>query len=150
MATSTLSGIKLRFTHPEAGPVEVPLNAWPVLMTSLDATTGAIVANKASADGSPVAPSNNLAVTDKSGAITTGGTAQDAVAAGLITKYVMIQNISAEDMWFNFGATAAAATAGSFKLVAGQAWQNPPHFSPSGRLSVVAASTGSKFTCKIA
>lgn len=88
-------------------------------------------------------------ITDRSGAITTGGTAQNAAAANTGRQYLLIQNLSSEVMWVNaWGGTAAASTAGSIRLAAdgGYAeWYGDRI--PTGTVSVVAATTGSKFTC---
>ena len=36
----------------------------------------------------------------------------------------------------------------SILLAAGKSWENPPHFCPTGLVSVIAATTGHAFTCK--
>jgi hypothetical protein len=87
-------------------------------------------------------------LTDRSGSITTGGTAQNAAAANTGRQYLIIQNISSEVMWVSVVGTAAASTAGSFRLAADGGyieWYGDRV--PTGAVSVVAATTGSKFTC---
>lgn len=85
---------------------------------------------------------NSIGVS-RSGAITLGGTSQVLAAANSARRGLCIQNISAEDMWVNpFGAVAAAATAGSYKIVTMGFLTIPT----SGAVAVVAATTGSKFT----
>lgn len=81
--------------------------------------------------------------TDRSGSITTGGTAQALAIANASRLALFGQNISAEDMWINeIGGTAAANTAGSYKIAAGNSFS----ISTNRAVSVVAATTGSKFT----
>lgn len=86
------------------------------------------------------------APTDKSGAITTGATSQTLAAANANRKYIIIQNISAEDMWFRWDGSAATADKPSIKLATGQSWENPAHWCPTAAITVIAATTGSKFT----
>lgn len=84
---------------------------------------------------------------DRSGTLTAGGTAQDIVAANKNRQWLLFQNVSNEDMWLNFGAVAVAGQP-SIKIVAGGSYENPPHFCPTGRISVIGATTGKAFTCK--
>lgn len=80
---------------------------------------------------------------NKSGSITLGGTSQSLAVDNPGRHGLYIQNISAEDMWVNpFGAVAAAATAGSFKIVS-FGFLNIP---TNDAVAIVAATTGSKFT----
>lgn len=86
--------------------------------------------------------------TDRSGTLTTGGTAQQAAAANAARTYLVVENPSAtEDLWFNLGATAVAGQP-SVLLPPGAAWENPPHFRPTGLVSVIAATTGHAFVVK--
>lgn len=88
-------------------------------------------------------------IADKSGTIAVGGTAQDAVGANTGRQYLLVQNLDgAADLWVNFGANAAVATAGSILLKAGGSITFEDRVVPSGRVSVVGATTGHKFTCK--
>lgn len=81
--------------------------------------------------------------TDKSGSITTGGVAQTLAVANGDRVELTGQNISSEDMWINeTGGTAAANTAGSFKVTAGNTFR----ISTCMKVSIIAATTGSKFT----
>lgn len=91
-----------------------------------------------------------LGVYDKSGTIATGGTAQDAVAADTGRQYLLIQNIdAAEDLWVNFGTNAVSASAGSILVPAKSSLVFEHVACPTGRVSVVAATTGHKFTIKV-
>lgn len=87
---------------------------------------------------------------DISGTVAAGGTAQDISASNTGRFYVFIQNIdSAEDMWVNFAADATADTPGSILLVAnGGSVVYEGNSCPKGRVSVVAATTGHKYTAK--
>lgn len=102
----------------------------------------------------------NVTLTDCSSTITTGGTAQNAFAAQTTLHGFTIMNIDAaagsgEPLWISFTGTATAATAGSYPLQAPAATT----FATSGSftaqlgmgtghaLSVVAATTGHKYSC---
>jgi hypothetical protein len=81
--------------------------------------------------------------TDRSGSITTGGTAQTLAAHNFARKGLTIQNISTADLWINeIGGTAAANGTGSFQLPAG----NSAKISTQMAVSIVGATTGQKFT----
>lgn len=81
--------------------------------------------------------------TDRSGNIGTGGTAQVLAAANAARTSLVGQNISAGDLWINeTGNAAAVDTAGSFKVVAGQAFA----IGTNRAISIVGATTGQKFT----
>lgn len=88
-------------------------------------------------------------IIDRSGSVTLGGTAQDAVAANAGRQYLLVQNIDATaDLWVNFGADAAVNTAGSIQLKPAASIVFEDRITPSGRVSVVGATTGHKFTIK--
>lgn len=81
--------------------------------------------------------------TDRSSSITTGGTAQQLAAANAARKSLVVQNISDADLWINeIGGTAAADTAGSWKVPAGSAFA----VSTNRAISIIGATTGKKFT----
>lgn len=88
-------------------------------------------------------------LTDRSGTITTGGTAQNAAAALSTRKYLYIENpiTATARLWFSTVATAVADSP-SISLEPGQSWENPSHFCPTGAVSVIAATTGHKFTVR--
>lgn len=96
----------------------------------------------------------NVTPVDCSGAIATGGTAQNAFGASSGRQGFQIQNLdTSEPLWINLNGTAAASTAGSFALAAATAttFQNGgSYFSPFGfnkALSVIAATTTHKYSC---
>lgn len=81
--------------------------------------------------------------TDKSGSITTGGTAQTLASANTSRTSLTGQNISAGDLWINeIGGTAAVDTVGSYKVVAGGAFA----IVTNRAISIIGATTGQKFT----
>lgn len=102
----------------------------------------------------------NVAPTNCSGTITTGGTAQNAFTAQTGLHGFTIMNIdtsagSGEPLWMSFTTTAAASTAGSYALPAPTAttfaspgtWTSPIGFGTNGAVSIIGATTGHKFTC---
>lgn len=89
--------------------------------------------------GSSVLPAG----TDRSGAITTGGTAQQLAASNSSRASLMGQNISAGDLWINeIGGTAAVDTSGSYRIASGECWA----IRTNRAISIIGATTGQKFT----
>jgi len=84
---------------------------------------------------------------NRSGSITLGGTAQELAAANTSRSYLFVMNIAGEDLWVNFGAVAVADQP-SIRLYPGEAYENPPHWCPTGSVSIIGATTGSKFVAK--
>jgi len=81
--------------------------------------------------------------TDRSSSITLGGKAQDLAAANTARRGLTGQNISTGDLWINeIGGTAAADTAGSYKVAAGATFT----VQTNRAISIVGATTGQKFT----
>lgn len=84
-----------------------------------------------------------LSGTDRSGSITTGGTAQQLAASNANRAGLSGQNISTGDLWVNeVGGTAAVDTAGSYKVPAGAGFE----VATSNAISIVGDTTGQKFT----
>ncbi|MDE2040679.1 MAG: hypothetical protein KGO96_13915 [Elusimicrobia bacterium] len=88
-------------------------------------------------------------LTDRSGTITTGGTAQQLAAANASRKYLVIQNQHAtEVLWFNFTTTAVQSEP-SFQLAAGGgSFVMEGEFVSTEAVSVIAATTGHPWTAK--
>ena len=86
-------------------------------------------------------------LTDHSGTITTGGTAQVLMPANPTRTYLAIQNISGGDLWFNF-TTTAVLNEPSFKLTAGSAFTMEGGFVSNEAISIIGATTGQAFTAK--
>ena len=104
----------------------------------------------------------NVTPTNCSGTITSGGTAQNAFAAQTTLHGFVIKNIDAsagsgEPLWISFTGTATADTAGSYPLAAptattfasGESFSAPVGFALNHALSVVAATTGHKWSCTL-
>ena len=98
--------------------------------------------------------STNVTPVDCSAAITSGGAAQNAITASSGRQGFQIQNLDAsEPLWISLNGTAAASTVGSYVLAAATAttFQNGgSYYSPFGfnkAISVIAATTGHKFSC---
>ena len=87
----------------------------------------------------------NAAPIDRSSTITTGGAAQDAVAALATRKAYFFQNISSESMWGSFTGTAAPNTVGSFEIVPKGVIRSTTTCETTA-LSIYGATTGQKFT----
>lgn len=81
--------------------------------------------------------------TNRSGSITTGGTAQQLAPSNTSRAGLDIQNISSGDLWINeTGGTAAVDTAGSWKVPAGQFFS----VATNRAISVLGATTGQSWT----
>lgn len=92
-------------------------------------------------------PSSGV-VTDRSGTITAGGTAQTLAAVNLSRRYLLVQNLHAsEDLWVNF-TTAAVVDQPSVRVAAGAAFLMDGAFVSTELVSVIAATTGHKFAAK--
>lgn len=86
-------------------------------------------------------------LTNKSGSITLGGTSQTLAAANTSRRYLYVQNISNEILWVNFG-IAAVQDQPSIKMTAGSVLAYEGTFVPVESVSIVGATTGSKFVAK--
>lgn len=94
-------------------------------------------------DGNSSLSSSLPAGTDRSGSITTGGTAQSLVAANTSRQSLKGQNISAGNLGLNeIGGTAVIGAAGTYTVAAGQAFS----VSTNRAVSIVGATTGQAFT----
>jgi hypothetical protein len=97
---------------------------------------------------SVVAPAGTL--TDHSGTLTAGATAQQAVAAEADRKFLFVQNVDpAEVLWVNVGVVAVQGQP-SIQLIAGAIC--PPigsNYVPTGLVSVIATTIGHPFVCKV-
>lgn len=85
--------------------------------------------------------------TDRSGTITTGGTAQTLMAANVGRRGFWVQNNSAGDLWIR-GDGTAAATQPSLKLVPGAIYETPPHMVSPGTVSIFGATTAQAFSAR--
>jgi hypothetical protein len=87
-------------------------------------------------------------LTDRSGTITAGGTAQQLMAANAARIGFAIQNLSTTaDLWINTPGTAAASQP-SIKLLPGAYFEAPAGFGAVGAISVFSATTGVAFSAR--
>lgn len=92
-------------------------------------------------------------VTDRSGTITAGGTAQQIMAAATEyddRQYLLIQNVSSGDLWVNFGVVAVVAQP-SIRLIPGSSLELSyagNGYCPSQFVSLIGATTGQAFVAK--
>lgn len=100
----------------------------------------------------------NITLTDCSGTIATGGTAQNAFTANSGRHGFTIANIdTTEVLWISFTGTAAASGTGSYPLGPADAtvftnlssFTSPPGMGINTALSVIGATTAHKFTCTV-
>ena len=94
----------------------------------------------------PTAFSQTL--TNRSGTITLGGTAQTLAAVNAARKYLLIQNVGSNVIWFNFTTTAVQAQP-SIRLAAGASFEmSAPNFVSTELVSIIGGTTGDAFTAK--
>ncbi len=151
---------RVKVTHGADGSATDVSTASPLPARISDGTTVAKVAPASTAPAatdpaliiairpdSLVAPA--VAFIDRSGTITTGGTAQQAAASNTARTFLMIHNPdTTTDLWFSTTGTAsAAAGSGGTRLgPGGTAFFD--NIVPSGAVSVLSATTGKGFTVK--
>ena len=88
------------------------------------------------------------ALTNRSGTITAGGTAQQLMAANAVRSYLFVQNVSNNDLWINFTTTAVQAQP-SIRLEPGDAFEmSGAGFVSTELVSIIGSSTGQAFTAK--
>lgn len=110
-----------------------------ILQTSDDKWIPAVAVVGADGAAGPALPAG----TNRSGSITTGGTAQQLAAANTARRALTGQNISSGDLWINeIGGTAAVGAAGSYCIPAGGTFQ----VSTNRAISVVGATTDQAWT----
>lgn len=89
----------------------------------------------------------DVALTDGSGTITTGGTSQQIFAANSTRNYLFVQNLSSADEYINFG-SAATTGAGSIKLISGASFVMESNTITNQTVNIIGATTGQSFTAK--
>lgn len=92
---------------------------------------------------------NNLrpaTLTNRSGTIAAGGTAQQLMPANTARRGFKLQNLSAGDLWIREDGSAATAAAPSIKLVSGGYYEPPPSGVTDAAVSVIGATTGQAFS----
>lgn len=94
-----------------------------------------------------ITPARGL-LTNRSGSVATGATAQQLMAANTTRRYMFIQNLdSAEVMWINF-TTDAVADQPSIRLGPLDAFVMEGSFVSTEKVTVLAATTGHKYAAK--
>lgn len=86
-------------------------------------------------------------LTDRSGTITSGGSAQTLAAANPARSYFFFQNLSAGDLWLNFTTTAVASQP-SLKVPTGNSFVMEAGFVSVELISIFGATTGQAFCAK--
>ena len=119
-------------------------SAVPVSAASLPLPSGAATEATLASILARNAPS---ALTDRSGSITTGGTAQQLMAANATRRGWYIQNNSDTVMWVSDVGTAAA-TQPSLKLLPDAYYEPPQSGVDNGAISLFCATTGKTFTAR--
>jgi hypothetical protein len=94
-----------------------------------------------------VASGPQLNPVDRSGTITTGGTAQTLMAANGLRAGYSVQNLSSGDLWISDVGTAAASQP-SMKIVAGALYESPMTGVPRGAISIYGATTAQAFAAR--
>lgn len=127
-------------------------------LVSIDNKLPASLGSKAAAGSVSVVPASDAtfsfipapgALTNRSGTVAAGGSAQSLAPANATRRGWALQNLSTGDLWVNeFGTTAAAAQP-SMRIVAGGLYESPPGGGGGvGALSLFGAITGQAFTAK--
>ena len=89
-----------------------------------------------------------MAITDRSGTITTGGAAQVLMAANVARNSFSVQNNSAVELWVNeLGATALASQP-SIKIAPGVTYESPYGMMPVFAISIFGVVTGQAFSAR--
>jgi hypothetical protein len=127
---------------PTADPRILLLPERPVVV---HATAGTAVAAVLASDLTVHGDSAALALTDRSGTVATGGTAQQACSANAIRRLLLVANPDdARTIWFSVTGTASAGP-GSLQLPPGGAFVFDK-LVPSGAVSIFGSSGGQPFT----
>jgi hypothetical protein len=86
-------------------------------------------------------------LTDRSGSLAAATTSQQLAPANAARVYLLILNLSADDLWINETA-AANMDQPSIKLVSGQSIVFEDSFCPIGTINIIGGTLGQKFTAK--
>lgn len=149
--------VSVASSTPEGSLTDAPAT---VPTSSTSASIIALLKALTNVANAPAQLAVNVTPTDCSGTITTGGTAQAAIAAQTTLHGFTIANIDAsagsgEPLNISFTGTAAANTAGSYPLAAPTAttfagltsFTAPPGFGTNHAVSIIGTTTGHKFSC---
>lgn len=86
--------------------------------------------------------------TNRSGTITTGGTAQQLMAANATRRGWSIKNQSAGSLWFNELGVTAIAGQPSFELKPGESYTSEAGVSSVAAISIIGATTSQAFAAR--
>lgn len=139
-----------------AGTVSAKLRRLTTDLAALLAKLPAALGITTSANSLSIAPASDATFliagaiatrTDKSGTVTSGGTAQTIIASNAARKGFEIQNQSTGDMYFS---TLAVAVQGqpSVRIAPGQLYETPLGGSGTGAVSLIGATTGQAFAAR--
>lgn len=114
-----------------------------------EVTPGSYNNIKTDSSGNLYTTANSIAAvfTDRSGTITNGGTAQSQVPANANRKYILIQNNSDTNLWFNFTTTAVQSQP-SILLIPNASFFMETRIVGTEAISVIGPTTGKSFTIK--
>lgn len=117
-------------------------------LEGITSTTQALDVNlKGTTGGSvPVTPTKGT-LTDRSGSLTLGGTAQTLAASNSSRKYFLFVNQSSGNMWLNF-TTTATQDQPSILIVSNGSLVMESSFVSTEAISVIGATTGQKWSAK--
>lgn len=87
------------------------------------------------------------ALQDRSGTITAGGVSQQLAPANATRKYLVVENVSSETLWINFGVAAVQAQP-SIKILPNGYFFMENSFVSNEAVNIIGATTGSAFTAK--
>lgn len=125
---------------------------WNAISTQLPASLGI----KTAAASLSVAPASDgvfnvsyspASLTDRSGTLAAGATAQNAAPANVARKGFWIQNNSSGALWINTLATAVQSQP-SLQIAAGAYYEAPPGGAGTGAISIIGATTGQAFSAR--
>jgi hypothetical protein len=86
-----------------------------------------------------------MALINRSGTITTGGTAQTLMAADTTRNGFSVQNLSTGDLWINELGGTAAASQPAIKITSGSLYETPRGMPCEYAVSIFGATTGQAF-----
>lgn len=97
-----------------------------------------------------MAANGNGKITDLSGTIAAGGTAQALVGANELRRGYSVMNLSAGKLFINdVGGTAVSTEAGaSITINAGDLYESPRDQRPTQAISILGATTGQAFAAR--
>jgi hypothetical protein len=138
-------------TAPTTAPTSTSIIGGVYNLTPPTVTSGQAVPLQTDNDGSLrviLVETLSGTLTDKSGTITLGGTAQQLMAANTARKGWLVQNNSAGTLWINeIGGTAVQAQP-SLSITAGSLYTSPTPGASNAAISIVGATTSQAFTAR--